>query len=364
MHAPRLSALIRGPVAKEAAATPVLRPASGRAGSDVRSAETAAAEPLAAPLRRDARGSEPVAAKAMPVHSNGGRPEPVRLMQSEPHTPLHPQRQTGTNPVAQPASSRVSAPDVSRLPSPVARPEFNAPRGGAPESALVRNAGPGLAASALGPSIRHHVGVEPPQAAADAVQVERLRHKAAPLLPRDPERLAASAARLGLLAAPPAMPTGSDFAPAVLPAVRREPVVKPALPSPVGIRPDAKKPVPRVAKPGAERAVDSAAKPAPQAAIMPNPAAAPDPVVKPPLTAPAVVNSAPPALRPAGRQAEQLPSSPPQAEPRVRVMIGRVTLVAPKAKGQDSDVAGRKSVLAPVTGRAARGHSIPRPGGQ
>ncbi|WCR19327.1 hypothetical protein JHW40_06545 [Paracoccus alcaliphilus] len=154
----------------------------------------------------------------------------------------------------------------------------------------------------------------------------------APPLPADPERLAATAQRLKLH--PPATPEPAQPQPAT-PAP--EPLSRRAEPLPATLQPAARH---QPATP------TKAAKPAPQ---QPQP-----PAPTPPRAAPA-------SLRPARPSDAPLPATPPAAKPQVRIRIGALTIVTREAR--QTPGTPRKSLLAPATRRAGRGHSIPRPVG-
>lgn len=260
-------------------------------------------------------------------------------------------------PGPKPETARPFAPEAKGVPG---LPRPVAPLPVAPPIAVVRVEGPGRGVqrpiesdrspAPPEPPIRRAVPIELPRVAADPVPPVKPRRVAPPLLPRDPDRLAASAARLGLLPPNPALPS--------VPAALPDATVKPVSPVAPQMRPETKPPVTGLAKPEAD------SEPVRRPVVVPSPAAARMAAAKPVPKALPAAPAATDALRPAERQGEPLPSTPPRAEPRVRVEIGRVTLVAPEAKGPGGALAGRKSVLAPVARRAGRGHSIPRPGGQ
>jgi hypothetical protein len=179
----------------------------------------------------------------------------------------------------------------------------------------------------------------------------------AALLPGDPERLAAVAARLGLRETKP------DPTPEVETAEPR-PVLRPAPTPKAALPPDEAAPTPEASEPASALALP-ALKPREAATadrIQPAPPEAPPVKPEPPQRdEPAVRAPDPAVLRPALPDRSELPTAPPRAEPSVRVEIGSLTLIARDPKGPSTGKA--KSSLAPVTRRGPRGHSIPRPGG-
>jgi len=346
--APRLAALIGGPVAKEAPAGPVLRPAAGPVVREGRAVEVSADEPAAAvPTPAKAAVAE---AKVVPAAPKVGTPEPVPLARqevardrAEPRTVPRPDT---ARPVV-PEGQAVFQPPVPVAPVPVTPPSAVVPVA-APGLGDQRPTGSGPAVTPLPQPVRRTVALDLPPVVAAPLPPERPQRQPAPLLPADPERLAATAARLGVSPAKPAVPP--------VPADPPEATVKPApLAAPV-VTAEARPPMPLAARPVAE------APPEPVGPVASKPGAVPEVGVKPEPKAKAPEAPSQPALRPADPAREALPSQPPRIEPKVRVEIGQVTLVTREVKEGGAPLP-RKSSLAPVPRRAGRGHSIPRPGG-
>ena len=259
MRAPRLSALIGGPVATEA---PALRPVAVRAMPEVRRIE-AVAEPVAAPTAAGVAGVAPVAAKPVPVGPKAGRAEPASAAAQDPRA-MPPDE---AKPGPKPETARPFAPEAKGVPG---LPRPVAPLPVAPPIAVVRVEGPGRGVqrpiesdrspAPPEPPIRRAVPIELPRVAADPVPPVKPRRVAPPLLPRDPDRLAASAARLGLLPPNPALPS--------VPAALPDATVKPVSPVAPQMRPETKPPVTGLAKPEAD------SEPVRRPVVVPSPAAA------------------------------------------------------------------------------------------
>ena len=345
MRAPRLAALIGSPVATEA---PVLRPAlapalpSGRvepvgAGLAMPAAQQPRAlPPKPAPVAVQPKKAIPQAGEPVdPPPRRRKSPKPAVATPDLPHAPdvkPAPQSKDASVPSQLSEASTISPePAIGPLariaPTPAPNPVARSPDSG-PAQVVLRD------------PVRSAAALEPAPDVAPHRRRYQPRPVAQPLLPADPERLAASAARLGLGPAKPLPPP--DLAPERVARSLRQipPRTTPA--SRADDHAPATRPVAPLPKP------EAAVAPKPTAAVRHvQPELAPDPLV----------------LRPAERRDEPLPAAPPSAEPRVRVEIGRVTLIAPEARSPGSAMTARKSTLAPVVRRAGRGHSIPRPGG-
>lgn len=346
--APRLAALIGGPVAQDAPAAPVLRPASAPAFRDVPVAEEPSGEVSSAtPLRVTSLSPERGPVHSPPVDARTGRPDPVPSVRAKPLVPDVAQAAPPSKPAALPLPQPQFGVDPPKMPAVVPKPPATEPR-------VVARRGPDPQPPKADPvavpvpqSARLKVPLDPLPVAAAPAQPDRPQRWTA-LLPDDPDQLAASAAGLGLMPAKPAM------SPALAPAPKTATPPPDAPIPPAQVRP----PLPVAAKPKAAPTSE------PAAPLMPGPTDTPEasalPLIKP---MPAKPPPARPTLRPADPAQEPLPSQPPRMAPSVRVNIGTVTLVTRDAKGQVGGQLPRKSALAPVTPRAGRGHSIPRPGG-
>lgn len=352
----RLAALIGGPVSRDAPAAPTLRPVLGTVPPDhpVVEPDRGNPSPPIVPAAKDATPeSDPVRSRALAARTKAseatppGLTEPVRVSPK----PVGPPEPVGTRvPLVR---------DVPGLPRPVPVPDGMGgtalPGTVSPVASPVRHGQPSVAAApAANPlpqaGVRTATSDPPPPVVAPS-RVEGPRRRSVALLPGDPERLAASAARLGLSSAGPALPpapvlpakAGAKPEPSAAPMVSRKP----------------SRPVDHTA--GAEAEADAKARPT--IPSTPKPVAAPEAIAKPADQPKAPNPPAQPALRPAEQLREALPPQPPRMAPKVRVEIGKVTLVTRAAKDPGSALQPRKSALAPVSRRSGRGHSIPRPGG-
>ena len=373
MLAPRLSALL-GPIAAAApsAAAPAarLRPAAALPAAPVVQSEPAAEPPAPAA----AAGSSALAPSAQATPDNpASLPRPRGLQ--PPGAPAtgaaSPTPRPVHEPPPRPAERRSEKPRATATEAPAtpARPARDArtlsPAGGLPlppaaaasasrpaessESAAARPLGTtAFLHQAPRRSVRTTLADPEPERAHPPLP----RSRPAAMLPSDPGHLAAVAARLGLVeASAPASSAPASPAPvakaAASKSATRAPPPAPRSNAPA-TAPTPARPVPRDEPPG-EPPI------APRAAIDRKRAPSPEAAAPPVATERAI-------LRPAGLGVETLPAAPPQVQPRVSVEIGSLTLVAHEAKGRGAATGERKTSLAPVARREARGHSIPRPG--
>lgn len=346
--APRLAALIGGPVAQDAPAAPVLRPASALAFRDVPVAEDPSGKVSATPLRATSLSPERGQVHSPPADARTGRPDPVPSIRAKPLVPDVAQAAPPSKPAALPLPQPQAAADPPKVAAVAPKPPATEPRVAARRGPDPQPPKADPVAVPVPQSARLQAPLDPLPVAATPAQPDRPQRRTA-LLPDDPDQLAASAARLGLMPATPVM--SPTFAPA--PKTATPPPPAAPLP-PAQVRP----PLTVAARP------EAAPRTAPAAPLMPGPADTPEASALP-LTnlMPAKPPPARPTLRPADPAQEPLPSQPPRVAASVRVNIGTVTVVTRDAKGQVGGQLPRKSALAPVSSRAGRGHSIPRPGG-
>lgn len=337
MRAPRLTALV-GNIEGARQGVGVLRPA-GLFSPAAAPTDTAVPDVVMSPLpQQRAAGTviRTVEEPERPAPAPDLPPPPLRsnASQTRSKTPDEPRVTASTKvapAVTKPAPTGVARPGPGALPNP--RP--------AAETAKRE------IASAPRPARTSRVlPVTVPQWVPDNTPVPG-RHlpppAASPNLPSDPERLRATAERLGVKP----------------PSAERVPVQETdgqAIGKGVATRAPMTSPARRVDQVAHAVVRETARMDGPRAAPTdqpePQPRLAQVEHMQPPQ---------PPTLKPAGKSGPALPKLPPAATPQIRIRIGALNIIAPR--GKDRHEPARKALPGPALTRAARGHSIPRPDG-